>query len=173
MFLLTSCEVRYRKDVVMLMMLLRRRCSYREDVVTLMMLLHRRWCYIEDVAMLKILFVRCCCVEHVATLKMLLSSRCCYVEDAAPPANAFKTALWMWRKTNRHVHFVLRAPNEIEHFAKRTQTMLWTRISTGFYWNSFKKKTKKTAQHKQNIIKLRTTQPTKYAVRFLNTFHVC
>ena len=40
--LLTSCEVRYRKDVVALMMLLCRRCACLEDVVMLAMLLGRR-----------------------------------------------------------------------------------------------------------------------------------
>ena len=40
--ILTSCEVRYGKDVVMLMILLRRRCSCLSDVVTLMTLLRRR-----------------------------------------------------------------------------------------------------------------------------------
>ena len=102
------------EDVVTLKMLLPWRCCCVEDVVTLKMLLRWRCCYLEDVVALKMLLGwRCCCVEDVVRLKMLLHWRCCYVEDAVAlkmmlrwkccyvedvVTNAFKTALWMWRK---------------------------------------------------------------------------
>ena len=59
MGILTSCEVRCRKDVVTLMMLFCRRCGFLEHVVPLIMLLQRRWCSVEDVVVLKMLLRRC------------------------------------------------------------------------------------------------------------------
>ena len=97
--LLTSFELRYRKDAVTLMMLLCwwrcyvedvatlkmllcGRCCCVEGVATLMTLLRWRRCYVEDVTMWKMLLRwRCCYVDDVAMLKMLLRWRCCHAEE--------------------------------------------------------------------------------------------